>query len=197
MFTITEDNIVKGSGRSISTIPIGSLVLAARQSGILISGGGHDMAAGASLALDKLDLFREFLTQKIVSLISSLPQKEYKITSTISIAGCDAELVDNIRKCGPFGPDQPEPNLLLTHISLNQVRWVGASKSHLSVQLDDGTSKPIKAIMFNANGTKIVSALKNINDLGPLKVLGKIRRDEWRGGESVQFIIEDIAKQFD
>ena len=51
--------------------------------------------------------------------------------------------------------------------------------------------------MFNANGTKIVSALKNINDLGPLKVLGKIRRDEWRGGKSVQFIIEDIAKQFD
>ena len=197
VFTITEDNIVKGSGRSISTIPIGSLVLAARQSGILISGGGHDMAAGASLALDKLDLFREFLTQKIISLISSLPQKEYKITSTISIAGCDAELVDKIRKCGPFGPDQPEPNLLLTHISLNQVRWVGSSKSHLSVQLDDGTSKPIKAIMFNANGTKIVSALKNINDLGPLKVLGKIRRDEWRGGKSVQFIIEDIAKQFD
>ena len=44
---------------------------------------------------------------------------------------------------------------------------------------------------------KAIGFVKNINDLGPLKVLGKIRRDEWRGGESVQFLIEDIAKQFD
>ena len=50
-------------------------------------------------------------------------------------------------------------------------------------------SKPIKAIMFNANFTrKIASALKNINDLGLLKVLGKVRRDEWREREFVQFI---------
>ena len=39
--------------------------------------------------------------------------------------------------------------------------------------------------------------LKNISELGPLKVLGKLKKDEWRGGKSVQFVIEDIAKQFD
>ena len=45
------------------------------------------MAAGASLALDKLDLFREFLTQKIISLISSLPQKNTRLLQPFLLQG--------------------------------------------------------------------------------------------------------------
>ncbi len=197
VMAISKDKIAKGSGRSIPSIPLGSLVLAARQSGILITGGGHDMAAGASLELDQLETFREFLRKKISSRFSFLPQKKYEITSTISVAGCNSDLADDIIKCGPFGAEQPEPNLLLSHISVNNVKWVGSSKSHFSAFLDDGTSKPIKAIMFNAANTSIGDILKNVNELGPLKVLGKLKKDEWRGGRSVQFVIEDIAKQFD
>ena len=65
VMAVSEDNIAKGSGRSIPSIPLGNLVLAARQSGLLISGGGHDMAAGVSLEVDQLDTFREYLTKKI------------------------------------------------------------------------------------------------------------------------------------
>ncbi len=197
VMAISKDNIAKGSGRSIPSIPLGNLVLAARQSGLLISGGGHDMAAGASLEVDQLDAFREYLTKKISALVPFPPQKIYEITSTISVAGCNTELAENIIKCGPFGSGQPEPNLLLTHISVKNVKWIGASNSHFTAFLDDGTSSPIRAIMFNAANTAIGNILKNIRELGPLKVLGKLKKDEWRGGKSVQFVIEDIAKQFD
>ena len=132
----------------------------------------------------------------ILAQISFLPQKKYEITSTVSLAGCNAKLAESIAKCGPFGSGQPEPNLLLTHISVKQVKWIGPSKTHFTAFLDDGTSKPIKAIMFNAANTAIGNILKNIDRMGPLKVLGKLKKDEWRGGGSVQFIIEDIAEQF-
>ncbi len=196
VMTISEDKIAKGSGRSIPSVPLGSLVLAAKQSGILTTGGGHDMAAGASLEIENLDLFRKFLTENILAQISFLPQKKYEITSTVSVAGCNAELAESIAKCGPFGSGQPEPNLLLTHISVKQVKWIGPSKTHFTAFLDDGTSKPMKAIMFNAANTAIGDILKNIDRMGPLKVLGKLKKDEWRGGRSVQFVIEDIAEQF-
>jgi single-stranded-DNA-specific exonuclease len=39
----------KGSGRSIKGIDLGNLVIAAKQAGIIDSGGGHSMAAGLSL----------------------------------------------------------------------------------------------------------------------------------------------------
>ena len=194
---VSPDNIAKGSGRSIPSIALGSLILAARQSGILLTGGGHDMAAGASLHVDKLEEFRAFLAQKISAHIAALPQREFEVTATISVAGCTSDLVRTIESCGPFGSGQPEPKLLLTHISVSQVKWVGATKSHFTALLDDGTSRPLKSIMFNVAGTKIGNTLKSVNELGPLKVLGKLKRDEWRGGKSVQFLVEDIARQFD
>ncbi len=194
---VSPDNIVKGSGRSIPSIRLGSLVLAARQSGILLTGGGHDMAAGASLHYDKLEAFRVFLAQEILANISVLPKKEFEVTSTISVAGCTSDLASTIERCGPFGSGQPEPKLLLTHISVSQVKWVGTTKSHFTALLSDGTSRPLKSIMFNVAGTKIGNTLKSINELGPLKVLGRLKHDEWRGGKSVQFLIEDIARQFE
>ena len=36
----------KGSGRSVSGIDIGSMITAAKQSGIINNGGGHPMACG-------------------------------------------------------------------------------------------------------------------------------------------------------
>ena len=39
------DSIGKGSGRSIPGVPLGPAVIAARQAGLLINGGGHAMAA--------------------------------------------------------------------------------------------------------------------------------------------------------
>ena len=197
VMAISKDKIAKGSGRSIPSIPLGSLVLAAKQSGILISGGGHDMAAGAALETNQLDTFRKFLTDNIIAQISFLPQRKYEITSTISIAGCNSDLAKNILKCGPFGSSQPEPNLLLTHISVKNVKWVGETKSHFTAFLDDGTSKPIRAIMFNVGNTPVGEILKNVEKLGPLKVLGRLKKDDWRGGDYVQFVIEDITKQYD
>ena len=41
-----EDGTGKGSGRSISGVDLGAAVLAAKDSGLLVAGGGHAMAAG-------------------------------------------------------------------------------------------------------------------------------------------------------
>jgi single-stranded-DNA-specific exonuclease len=45
----------KGSGRSISGVDLGAAIIAARDAGLLIAGGGHAMAAGLTIAAGKLD----------------------------------------------------------------------------------------------------------------------------------------------
>ena len=55
------DGVVKGSGRSVSGVDLGGAVMAARQSGLLLTGGGHAVAAGFGLHADRLAEFHAFL----------------------------------------------------------------------------------------------------------------------------------------
>ena len=49
-----KDGIGKGSGRSVSGVALGDAIIAARQEGLLLNGGGHAMAAGFTVAEDRL-----------------------------------------------------------------------------------------------------------------------------------------------
>ena len=59
------DGIGKGSGRSVPGLPLGPAVIAARQAGLLINGGGHAMAAGFTVAAEQLDALRDFLAERL------------------------------------------------------------------------------------------------------------------------------------
>ena len=54
-----------GSARSILNINIGKLIIEAKENGILNNGGGHKFAAGLKIYFDKLELFKEFLIEKM------------------------------------------------------------------------------------------------------------------------------------
>src|SRR5438270_799675 len=61
----TDDGTGKGSGRSISGVDLGAAVLAAKDSGLLVAGGGHAMAAGLTLAPGGLEPFRDFINDRL------------------------------------------------------------------------------------------------------------------------------------
>src|SRR5439155_4381340 len=63
----TDDGTGKGSGRSISGVDLGAAVLAAKDSGLLIAGGGHAMAAGLTLAAGALEPFRDFINERLAA----------------------------------------------------------------------------------------------------------------------------------
>src|SRR6185436_12435361 len=66
-----EDGIGKGSGRSISGVDLGAAVLAAKDSGLLIAGGGHAMAAGLTVAADKVAALADFLDERLSADVAS------------------------------------------------------------------------------------------------------------------------------
>ncbi len=184
----------KGSGRGVSGLSLGDTIQAACQAGFLLSGGGHDMAAGLSLHRDQLPEFDTFLTARAQAAFGDAPPvHELAACHTISVAGCSSDVTDWLEKIGPFGVGHPEPRFIITHCELKNIRWVGAEKQHLSVQLDDKTARPLPAICFSVATTALGRAIVARPDLGPVSVLGRLRVDTYRGGGVAQFHIEDIA----
>ncbi len=186
-----EGDVGKGSARSVRGVDLGSAVIAARQAGLLINGGGHRMAAGLTVARGALRDLQAFLEDRL--------QKEIERSSYQAAIGIDAvlqpgavtgSLVDLLEKVGPFGTDNPEPRFAFSGVGVIQAQVVGEDHVRCRIIGSDGMS--IKAIAFRALDTDLGQALLSGGG-GRFHLAGKLRLDEWAGGDAVQFLIDDGA----
>jgi single-stranded-DNA-specific exonuclease len=182
--------IGKGSGRSIPGLALGPAVIAARQSGLLIDGGGHAMAAGFTLAADKLDALREFLARRLGdgidgdTLVPELP-----VDGALSVAAATPGLLDEIERLGPFGAGNPEPRFVLPGLRVDQLAPAG--EAHLRCRLRDSGGR-IEAIAFRAAGTPLGRFLGETCGAA-VHLAGHLRRDVRRGADAVRLVIDDAA----
>jgi single-stranded-DNA-specific exonuclease len=184
--------IGKGSGRSVAGLPLGPAVIAARQAGLLINGGGHAMAAGFTVTADKLDVLREFLSARLgdgVDRERLVP--ELRIDGALSIAAAQCELLDHIAKLSPFGAANPEPRFVFSGARVVHAEPVGSGhlRCTLADPLDTGR---LRAIAFRAIDTPLGKFLAETRGAA-VHVAGHLRRDAWRGGDAVQLTIDDAA----
>jgi single-stranded-DNA-specific exonuclease len=186
------DGIGKGSGRSVPGLALGPAVIAARQAGLLINGGGHAMAAGFTVAADRLDDLRAFLVERLGDgLGRERLVPELAIDGALSVAGANAVLLDHLDALAPFGAANPEPRFALPGVAVAHVEAVGTG--HLRCTLADPTGAArLKAIAFRAAETPLGAFLAAARGRA-IHVAGHLRRDTYRGGEAVQLVIDDAA----
>src|SRR6516225_1240436 len=186
------DGVGKGSGRSIGGVPLGPAVIAARQAGLLINGGGHAMAAGFTVAAEKLDALREFLVERLGDGLEHerlIP--ELRVDAALSLAAAKAELIGHIERLAPFGAGNPEPRFVLSGVRVVHVEAVGSG--HLRCALADPLDTArLRAIAFRAAGFRSAQFLAETRGTA-VHVAGHLRRDNWRGGDAVQLAIDDAA----
>ena len=197
VISFDEAGTGKGSGRSLAGFSLGNAVLAGYQKELLVSGGGHDMAAGLGIEKDKLDAFYQYLETEAQAHFTAqgIPQKEHIVGADITVGGINIGLVGWLDDIGPFGVEFAEPRFRITHCRLKNLRWIGAEKQHLSVSIDDSTAPPLRAIMFHCADTPLGQTLKQQGVEGVFQLVGRVQKDSYRGGDAVQFMIEDIAVQ--
>jgi len=189
-----DDGVGKGSGWSIPGFRLGSAVIAAHQAGILLGGGGHDMAAGFSIDAANLDEFAAFLAQRMEKdLNGHPPQLVREVSGTLSTQGAQPELADWLEKLGPFGSGNPEPRFVLPDCKVKFAKPVGETGAHISCRLDDGSGVALNAIAFQAGGAPLGNLLLDAADGRHIHILGRLKRDHFRGGRSMQIEIEDAA----
>lgn len=182
----------KGSGRSIEGVDLGSAIIAARQAGLLIDGGGHKMAAGLTVARARLPDLQAFLNERIggaVAAGAAIPT--LNVDARLRLGGATPELIAAIQQLAPFGAGNPEPRFVLPSVRVAKADVVG--KGHVRCILSDGGKGRLKAIAFRAAGEPLGEALLNTRGLA-LQLAGKIRADTWQGRDGVQLIIDDAAQ---
>lgn len=187
-----EADEVKGSARSIPQVDLGALIMSAKEKGILTKGGGHTMAAGFSLNEDKLEEFREFVGQYVVGKTGSeaiVPVIE--IDAVLDVLGATVELADNLEKLEPYGAGNSEPKLMLSKVKINKASLVGTG--HVRCYLSSGNGGSIKAMAFRVADNDIGQAMLNAKG-EVFDVVGVLRKDNWQGRNSIQFIIDDVRR---
>ena len=193
IIAMNEDGIGKGSGRSIGGFRLGSAIIAAHQAGILEGGGGHDMAAGFTVKAENIPDLQAFLNDRLmIDLNGEIPQVIHRASGLLSVAGCKPDLADWLDRLGPFGSGNPEPRFVIPDCRIKSMKFVGSGGAHLSCRIFDG-SGTINAIAFQAGGTPLGKVVSNARDGQYLHFLGRIRRDRFRGGNAMQFEIDDVA----
>lgn len=185
------NNILKGSGRSIPGFDLGVNVINAKNLKIIISGGGHSMAAGLTMESEKIDEFKSFIRTKVKDKFSlGLMNSYLHIDGIINIEAANQDLIGLIEKVGPFGTGNPMPRFLINNITLLKVFPVG--DDHVSCILKGGGSKTLKAIAFRSLGEDLGRVL--LSSQGKcLHVVGQLRNNSWNGKVEPQLTIEDIA----
>lgn len=184
-----EGDAGKGSGRSITGVDLGAAVSAAREEGLLTSGGGHAMAAGLSIDAGRIGDFRRVMNERLGrSVVLARDNRTYEIDAVVAPTAVSKSFADLVGQAGPYGPGNPEPSFALIDCRAEYLKVVG--KGHLSMTLVSDTGESARAIAFRAEG----EALGEILTSGRrLHVVGKIRADDWRGGDAGQLQITDAA----
>ena len=182
--------IGKGSGRSQPGVNLGRAVQAAFDEGLLLSGGGHAMAAGLACRADAIPELRDFLTRHLsAETEAALAADALDIDALISPGAAGRAMLDDFRRLEPFGPGNPEP--LFAAASVRVADSMAVRGGHIRCTLTDGAGAKLRAVAWRAGETDLGRRLLARD--GALHVAGKLKADDWQGRNGVEMEIEDAA----
>ncbi|WP_168074796.1 single-stranded-DNA-specific exonuclease RecJ [Caulobacter sp. SSI4214] len=180
-------NVGKGSGRSQPGVNLGRAIQAAFETGLLMAGGGHAMAAGLSIRPDAIPEFRAFLEERLAGEMEAIGVEAVEIDALVQPRAANRALLDDFQRLAPFGLGNPEPMFALTQVRPERVSALKGG--HVRLDLVGPTGDRIKAISWRSAETPLGQRL--LAGGGALNVVGKLKPDDYMGRNGVQIEIED------
>jgi single-stranded-DNA-specific exonuclease len=183
-----------GSGRSIVGVDLGRAVRAAIEAGVAIKGGGHAMAAGVTLASERLGDWRAFLEERLGEAVTKArAETGLKIDAALTANAATPELVHRLEAAGPYGAGAPEPVFALPRHRLAEAAPVGAGGHHLRLRAVAGDGRAVEGIAFRASGKKLGEALIRLKG-APVHLAGTLTVNRYGGRERAQLRVVDVAE---
>ena len=184
---LTESNgVATGSARSVAGFDIHAAL--GKCDDLLLQYGGHAFAAGMSLALDKVNLFKTRFEEIVTNTISPESVKPKLIVDAqVPLDFINFKNYNILNQMTPFGPQNMQPIFVTEH-----VRLIGNPKlikeKHLKIQVKQrDTDTPIEAIAFGLGGLEApVLAAESF------RMAYHIDLNDFRGRKRLQLIVKDI-----
>ncbi|WKZ26121.1 MAG: single-stranded-DNA-specific exonuclease RecJ [bacterium] len=182
------EKISKASARSISGF---NIIEAIKETGLIIEGGGHPMAAGFSIETKKISLFKERINEISKKYLNKeMLLRKLKIDAVIDFSIINQDLLDFITKLEPVGYGNYSPIFLSKDVEVVETKTVGSENKHIKMKLKQD-SKIIDAIWFNAKSDYISSKPIKAN------IAFTVEENVWNNKTSIQLKIRDIRNDKD
>ncbi|MFU1476263.1 single-stranded-DNA-specific exonuclease RecJ [Roseovarius sp. C7] len=182
----------KGSGRSISGVDLGASIQKLAAEGLLIKGGGHKMAAGLTVARDKLEPAMARLSELLDKQgAGAAGAADMRLDGLLMPGAATPELIDQIDGAGPFGAGAAAPRYVFSDMQITFAKRIG--ESHLKLRFGDGMGASLEAISFGAFDGPLGPALSEHGG-ARFHLAGRLEINHWGGRQSVQLRLEDAAR---
>ncbi len=186
-----DGDIGKGSGRSVSGIDLGAAIQRCASEGLLIKGGGHKMAAGLTVARDKVDAAMARLSELLGKQgAGDIGPSDLKVDGLLMPGAATVELIEVIEQAGPFGAGAPAPRFVFPDCTIHFTKVVGAN--HLKITFGDGISARVDSICFGAMDGPLGPMLQNHGG-AKFHLAGRLEINTWQGRQSPQLRLEDAS----
>lgn len=173
----------KGSGRSVEGFSLFEAICAC--SDLLIKYGGHPMAAGVTLAGDRIDAFRTAINAYAAEKFPQMPAQTVTLDCKLNPAALSVAMVESLRRLEPFGNGNPQPVFGLYNMNLCDISAVGGG-GHLRLTLEKNGAV-LTAMRFNTKPEEFAYAPGDRLDLAV-----QLEAREFRGQQSLTVIVRDI-----
>ncbi|MCL2402474.1 MAG: single-stranded-DNA-specific exonuclease RecJ [Oscillospiraceae bacterium] len=186
MISVDEDGIGRGSCRSFGPFGIISALTACQD--LLISYGGHEMAAGVTIAESDIDEFRRRINEYYRDNIKSMPKPQLKLD--FEVEKPEILTVTNVEALGglePFGNGNPPPCLCIKGAVVSEIIPVGAGK-HTRLKIEK-SGKALDCIYFSMPPDELDVKKGELCDIA-----FEPQINEFRGRITVQLQVFDIKR---
>lgn len=187
-----NEGIGKGSGRSISGVDLGAAIIAAREEGLLVAGGGHAMAAGLTVEQGQINTLADFLQHRLERDVTrAMASQSMQLDLSIAPGGLIPELVETLDQAGPYGVGWPGPRVAVGPLRIIKADIVG--KDHLRVIAAGDDGRSFKAIAFRAAETEMAQTLLHRSQGRKFYFAGRAKIDDWGPRRQAELHLEDAA----
>lgn len=182
-----EKDTYVGSGRSIKGVKLFEQMHDIAD--VFVRYGGHDMAAGMTVQVNRLDEFKRRMNDQLLSMDDSawIPCQEYDLEMRLPELSLD--FLDSLECMQPMGQGNTVPVYLLRGVTVTNAKTMGAGGAHLRLQItQDGVSMDAAAFKM---GWRIEQAV------GLLDMLVTIDRNEWNGRTMLRLYVKQFKTSDD
>jgi len=186
VFLIAEENdLGKGSARGFSNYHV--IEELTRLAPLLTKFGGHKQAAGFTIPVKNIDLFREGLLKSFRESGVSF-QKNYVIDYVLPMEEINLKLQSELDQIAPFGPSNPAPVLMTEGLFIKNIITMGKENEHLKLILGNNNCE-IEAVAFKKG-----KEFEKLKQMKKIDILYTLELNEFQGSQKLQANIIDYCE---